>query len=217
MRGTNVWYVWCSHDGAPDVSSPYPPNPFRNRNMPMRTQQTKTNMICKNSTISPRRNITPFAGTKLPTKPHSERERPTTSTRSLERFTTLQLCPPHEIPARVSSGYKSSITEVSDEYHPDITRKVDIVNSPGLRVVRDGRRRSNSRVDQRSWRSNNSHAQPRPERKNSHQADWSSTTVEMDQKGPASKYKSPMHDGTLMRARCHVSYLGWVKWIISAL
>jgi hypothetical protein len=35
---------------------------------------------------------------------------------------------------RVSSGYNMSITQVSAQFHPDITRKVDIVNSPGLLV-----------------------------------------------------------------------------------
>ena len=42
------------------------------------------------------------------------------------RFITLQSCPLHQIPARLSSGYNNNIAWVSEEYHPDIARKVDI-------------------------------------------------------------------------------------------
>jgi hypothetical protein len=59
--------------------------------------------------------------------------------REQNTFTTSQLCPLHKIPARAETGYKMSITEVSDKYYPDVIRKVDTVNLPGGPLCREER------------------------------------------------------------------------------
>jgi hypothetical protein len=49
----------------------------------------------------------------------------------VERFLNV-----HEIPVRVSTGYNTSIAQVSAEYYLDITRKVDRIIDSRVPLVR---------------------------------------------------------------------------------